>query len=72
MLTGKKFPQNFRTLCLVAKEPLRDIFKEDISNYNDLVSTLEDVGSSSRTAKLGLDVAVFITMKFVRAAWEDD
>ena len=70
MLTGKKFPQNFKALRLVAEELLRDIFKEDISNYNDLVSTLEDVGWSSRTAKFWLDVVVkpvFIMMKFVRA-----
>ena len=32
MLTGKKFPQNFRALCLFAEELLRDIFKENISN----------------------------------------
>ena len=70
MLTGKKFPQNFKALRLVAEELLRDIFKEDISNYNDLVSTLEDVEWSSRTAKFWLDVVVkpvFIMMKFVRA-----
>ena len=75
MLTGKKFPQNFRELHLVAEELLRDIFKEDISKYNDLISTLEDVGWSSRTAKLWLDVVikpVFIMMKIVRAAWEAD
>ena len=71
MLTSKKFPRNFKALRLVAEELLRDIFKEDISNYNDLVSTLEDVGWSSRTAKFWLDVVVkpvFIMMKFVRAA----
>ena len=38
MLTGKKFPQNFRALHLVAEELLRDIFKEDISKYNDPIS----------------------------------
>ena len=46
-----------------------------ISNYNEFNSTLEDVGSSSRTAKLWLDVVVepvLIMMKFVRAAREAD
>ena len=75
MFTDKKFPQNFRAPHLVAEELLRDIFKEDISNYNDLISTLEDVGSSSRIAKLSLDVVVkpvFKMMKFVRATREAD
>ena len=66
---------NFRALRLVAEELLSDIFKEDISNYNDLISTLEDVGSSSRTAKFWLDVVVkpvFIMIKFLRAAREAD
>ena len=75
MLTGKKFPQNFKVLCLVAEELLRNIFKEDISNYNDLISTLENVGLSSRTANLWVDVVVkpaFIMMKFLTAAREAD
>ena len=64
-----------RYLHLVTEELLCDIFKDNISNYNDLISTLEDVGSSSRTTKLWLDVvvkSVFIMMKFVRAAQEAD
>ena len=75
MFNGKKFPQDFRALRLVAEELLRGIFKEDICNYNDFISTLEEFGSSSRTAKLWLDVLVrpvFIVLKFVRAAWEAD
>lgn len=75
MLTGIKFPQKFKALRFVAEELLRDIFKEDINNYNDLISTLEDVGSSSRTENLSVDVAVkpvFIMMKSVTAAREAD
>ena len=66
---------NFRALRLVAEELLHDIFKVDISNYNDLISTLEDVGLSSRTAELWLNVVVkpvFVMMKFVRAAQKAD
>ena len=64
-----------RYLRLVAEELLCDIFKEDISNYNDLISTLEDAGSSSRNAKLWFDVvvkSVFIMIKFVTATQEAD
>ena len=75
MLTGKKVPQNSKALRLFAEELLRDIFKEDISNYNDFISTLEDVGSSSCTAKVWLDIAVkpvFIMIKFMKTAREAD
>ena len=75
-LDEKKYPQNFRALRLVVEELLHDAFKSNnISDFNELLSILENIGSLGRTVKLWLDAAVkllFIMMKFLRVTRKAD
>lgn len=76
MLSGKKFPQNVRAMCLVAEEVLRQILEEHpIQHKKELMNKLEDLASKSKTTKLWVDMLikpVFIMMMFIRAEREAD
>ena len=74
MLSGKKFPQNYRALRILAEELLCKLTCNLIS-YDDLMQVLEDRALQSRTSKLWVDSflkPVFIMMLFVRAEREGD
>jgi hypothetical protein len=80
MLTGKKYPQNFRALVLLTEELLRPIILStdpalDISSMDELQTHLDLVSAQSRTAKFWIDVVIrptFLCMKFVRAEREGE
>ena len=76
MLIGKKFPQNIRTLRMLAEVILQGPLDDHtLGSYAELMEVLEDLAERSRTAKLWVDVLikpVFIMMMFVRAEREGD
>ena len=76
ILSGKKYPQNFRSLCMVAEVVLQTVLHEEgISSFNELLSALDKHAVGSRTAKLWRDnfiKPVIIMMSFSRAAHEGD
>ena len=76
MLKGKKFPMNMRALRLLTELLLQDIVHNNhVTCYDDLISILDKLASSSRTTKLWVDVlikAVLIMMTYVRAEREGD
>ena len=74
LLSGKKFPQNTRASRLVTEEILK-VVMQNSDSYEDLITTIEQLAESSRTAKLWVDCLikpVFIIMNFVRAEREAD
>ena len=74
MLSGKKFPQNARVLCLVMEEVLSKII-ERLDTYEDLITSLETLSEQSKTTKLWVDCLikpVLLMMVFVRAEREGD
>jgi len=74
MLTGKRYPQNFRALRMVVEELLRTMVDE-IDNPNDLVVLLESRANDSRTTQLWVDMLikpVLLMMLFSRAEKEAD
>ena len=74
MLTGKKFPQNYRALRLLTEELLRELI-EGTTSHADLMLELEERSLSSRTTRLWVDSFLkptFIMMLFVRAEREGD
>ena len=76
MLTGKKYPQNIRALCMVAEELLRGIIcNEELQTHSQLMQILENRSQQSRTTKLWVDnliKPVMIMMLFIRAEREAD
>ena len=74
MMTGKKYPQNFRALRLLVEAVIEKTVQET-NDDDDLMSCLECHARSSRTAKLwvdGLIKPVFLMMLFCRAEKEAD
>lgn len=74
MLSGKKYPQNVRALRLVTEELLRSVIM-DTESHAHLMSTLDELSTASRTAKMWVEnliKPVFIMMLFVRAEREGD
>ena len=68
MLSGKKFPQNVRALCMVVEELLQDILSGESCTYLERMETLKERSTISHTAKVSLDKLikpVFIMMLFV-------
>ena len=55
MLTGKKFPQNYRALRLVMEELLRQVLQET-GDRNELIIILEARACESRTTKVWLNM----------------
>ena len=76
MLSGKRFPQNIRSLRLLVEELLRSILEiESISSMKELEEKLENLSSQSRTAKMWISNVirpVFIIMLYCRASYESD
>ena len=76
MLTGKKFPQNFRAMRLVSEELLRNIVNHgDVMSMEDLLAHLDVAARKSKTSKLWVDCfikPVFLMMLYVRAEQESD
>ena len=76
MLSGKKFPQNFRALRMLTEELLRDILnRDDIDSMSALETHLVELSEQSRTSKLWIENIIrptMIMMKFVRAEREGD
>ncbi|KAI8514535.1 hypothetical protein Bbelb_071260 [Branchiostoma belcheri] len=74
MLSGKKFPQNFRALRIVTEELLRPHLEGCESHY-EMLGALESISSRSITTRLwvqNLIKPVFIMVVFVRAEREAD
>lgn len=74
MLSGKKFPQNFRALRLVTEELLRAHLK-GCKSHEEMLGALENISLKSVTTRLwvqNLIKPVFIMMVFVRAEREGD
>ena len=78
ILSGKKYPQNMRALQIIVEELLHDfILQENIENYSQLISELEDRASRSLTTKLWVSnlvkpVFLIMMMMYVRAKRESD
>ena len=83
MLSGKKYPQNFRALVMLTEELLRPIIapdppsnpEEDISSMQQLQRRLDILSTQSRTAKFWINVIIrptMLCMKFVRAERESE
>ena len=69
MLTGNKYPQNFRPLRMLEEELLIDLVKlPEVASFTDLVKVLEDRTMRNRTTKMwteSLFKAVIIMIKFL-------
>lgn len=81
MLSGKKYPQNFRALVLLTEELLRPILAAnpgspnltEITAMKDLQKHLDTLSTQSRTSKFWIHVIIrptLLCMKFVRAERE--
>jgi len=81
MLSGKKYPQNFRALVMLTEELLRPVLtpdpapppNDDITSMEELQRCLDSLSTQSRTAKFWIDVIIrptLLCMKFVRAERE--
>ena len=80
MLSGKKYPQNFRAMCMVVEELLRPILHPDnedgncqFETYDQLMNHLDNIKKQSRTAKFWVDVVIkptLLCMRFIRAERE--
>ena len=76
LLSGKKYPQNFRALVMLTEELLRPILTEestDITSMEALQKQLDKLSLKSRTTKFWVDVVIrptLLCMKFVRAERE--
>ena len=74
MLTGKRFPQNFRALRMVVEELLRSMVLES-NDTNDVMSILQNRADESKTTKLWVDMLikpVLLMMMFWRVEKEAD
>ena len=77
MIQGKKYPQNFRALRLLAEVMLQGILDSnpDICTMDQLIKYLEDESKKSKTMKLWVDCFIkpcFIWCAFIVAAREQD
>ena len=76
MLTGKKFPQNVRSLRMLAEEVLRGVIDNNrLESKGDLMEVLENIAKRSKTDKLWIDMLikpVFMITNFVRVEREPD
>lgn len=78
MLSGKKYPQNFRALVILVEELLRPLLNPSngecqFETYEQLISYLNQLRENSRTAKFWIDVIIkptLLCMRFVRAERE--
>ena len=57
LLSGKKFPQNFRALHMLMEELLRETLMS-VNNKADLMAILEDKAADSQTARLWVDILI--------------
>ena len=72
VLTGKRFPQNFRALRMVVEELLRSMVLES-NDTNDVMSILQNRAHEIKTTKLWVDMLikpVLLMMMFSRAEKE--
>ena len=73
MLSGKNFPQNVRTLRMIAEEVLKNDLQET-DNYDQLLSFLNKKAAQSRTTKLWLECLIkpvlMMMVFFFRASHE--
>ena len=77
MMSGKKYPQNFRALRMITEEILRKHLQHnpEIKCTDDLFNNLNDLAEKSKTTKLWTEIlikGVFIMTAFVRGAHEQD
>lgn len=76
MLSGKKYPQNFRALRMLVEELLRGVVQEqEVTSFARLIEVLEAQASHSRTSKMWIDnlvKTVIIMMNFSRGGHEGD
>ena len=71
MLTGKKYPQCVRALCLPAEELLcPNLQDERISSHDIIQEYLKEKSEKSRTTKL--INSLFLALQFIRAEREGD
>ncbi len=77
MVSGKKYPQNFRALRILTEEMLRNLLQQnpEITSIDDLPNCLNERSERSKTTQLWRDTlvnGVFIMTAFVRGAHEQD
>lgn len=77
MVSGKKYPQNFRALRMLTEEMLRNLLEQnpEIISMDDLLMCLNERSKLSKTTKLWTDILVkgmFIMTAFVRGVHEQD
>ena len=76
MLSGKKYPQNFRALRMLVEELLQCVVQDrNVSSFSGLVELLDNRASQSRTSRLWTNNVIkptFIIMNFSRASHEAD
>ena len=76
MLSGKKFPQNVHALRMMAEEVVRGLFMDHhFENTEDLMKTLDQIASESRTVKLWVEILVkpvLLMMTYVMPEREGD
>ena len=74
MLDGKKYPDNFRALRIVAEELLRDVIDpHNFETTDDLLESLNENLKESKTSRVWINnflKPLFIAMRFVRAERE--
>ena len=59
MLTGKKFPQNVRTMRMVAEEILRQVMQSTPVSYKEeFMKVLEDLAGRCKTTKHWVDMLI--------------
>ena len=77
MMSGKKYPQNFRALRMLTEEMLRNLLRDNpgITSMEHLLNCLKERSERSKTTKLWSDTLIkglFIMTAFVRGAHEQD
>ena len=76
MLSGKKYPQNFRALRMLVEEMLRDVvLVQDVTSFAGLIEVLDARASRSRTSKMWINnlvKTVIIMMNLYRRGHEGD
>ena len=76
ILSGKKYPQNFRALRMLVQELLQCVVQDrNVSSFSGLIELLDDRASQSRTSRLWTNNVIkptFIIMNFSRASHEAD
>ena len=76
MLSGKKFPQNVRSLRMLVEELLRPLFgKNSFHNMDDLLQEVDAISVENKTSQLWVDSLVkpiFAILKYIRTEREAD